>query len=172
MPRLRSGNAHAYNIVMDNEDTRLAKKRLTSAMEKAISSKGYHFGVTSNGAISTEGGAVLLERSVIIDVVYPLRNNQADASNSKYTGAIAALDTIYSLDGATFRGDSTSKNSPLSPVPAAVKAFAWNGFTTLPYSYISDDPASLKSRLTAVDGSGAGKLSWSNEEWLKTNYSN
>lgn len=25
MPRLRSGNAHAYNIVMDNEDTRLAK---------------------------------------------------------------------------------------------------------------------------------------------------
>ncbi|OMD06236.1 hypothetical protein BSK63_09050 [Paenibacillus odorifer] len=172
MPRLRSGNAHAYNIVMDNEDTRLAKKRLTSAMEKAISSKGYHFGVTSNGAISTEGGAVLLESSVIIDVVNPLRNNQADASNSKYTGAIAALDTIYSLDGATFRGDSTSKNSPLSPAPAAVKAFAWNGFTTLPYSYTSDDPVSLKSRLTAVDGSGAGKLSWSNEEWLKTSYSN
>ncbi|WHY22306.1 hypothetical protein QNH28_12575 [Paenibacillus sp. G2S3] len=172
MPRLRSGNAHAYNIVMDNEDTRLAKKRLTSAMEKAISSKGYHFGVTSNGAISTEGGAVLLESSVIIDVVYPLRNNQADASNSKYTGAIAALDTVYSLDGATFRGDSTFANSPLSPVPAAIKAFAWNGFTTLPYSYTTDDPTSLKSRLTAVYGSGAGKLSWSNEEWLKTNYSN
>ena len=77
MPRLRGGNAHAYNIVMDNAAAWAAKKKITSAMETALSGKGYHFGVTSNGAISTEDGAVLVENSQIIDVAYPLRNNQA-----------------------------------------------------------------------------------------------
>ncbi|KQO18388.1 pectate lyase family protein [Paenibacillus sp. Leaf72] len=170
MPRLRGGNVHVYNIVMDSAGARSSKKRLTSSMEKAISGKGYHFGITSNGAISTEGGAVLVEKSVIIDVTYPLRNNQADAGDSTYTGKIAALDTIYTLDGATFRGDSSSAKSPLSPVPAATKPFAWNGLKSLPYSYTPDDPATLKARLVAADGSGAGKLSWSKVNWLQTSY--
>lgn len=170
MPRLRGGNAHAYNIVMDNEGARNAKNLLTSAMAKAISSKGYHFGITSNGAISTEGGSVLLENSVIIDVVYPLRNNQTDANNSKYTGKIAAIDTIYSLDGTTFRGNSDTPNSPLSAVPASIQSFSWNGFTTLPYSYTMDEPTHLKARLTAPNGAGSGTLSWSTENWLNTNY--
>ncbi|MGM0881582.1 MAG: pectate lyase [Bacillota bacterium] len=170
MPRLRAGNVHAYNIVMDNAGAREAKRRITSAMEKAISSKWYHFGITSNGAISTENGAVLLEKSVIIDVVYPLRNNQADVDNAAYTGKILALDTIYSLDGTTYRGNSDSPDSPLSPVPADIKTFAWNGFTSLPYNYMADDPSSLKDRLTATDGAGAGKLAWSKEKWLDTIY--
>ncbi len=170
MPRLRGGKAHAYNIVMDNEGARNAKKRLTSTMDKAISRKGYHFGVTSNGAISTEGGSVLLENSVIIDVLNPLRNNQADANNKQYTGKIAAIDTIYSLDGTTFRGNSDSANSPLSPIPASIQSFAWNGFTSLPYSYTADDPTNLKARLTASNGAGSGSLFWSKENWLGTSY--
>nr|WP_223192405.1 family 16 glycoside hydrolase [Paenibacillus sedimenti] len=170
MPRLRAGNVHAYNIVMDNSGTRAAKKKLTSAMEKALSSKGYHFGVTSNGAISTEDGAVLLEKSQIIDVISPVRNNQADPSDARYTGKIQAVDTIYSLDGSTFRGSSDTEGSPLAPVPAPVKTFSWNGFTSLPYSYTADDPSTLKTRLIASNGSGAGKLNMSKENWLLTSY--
>lgn len=170
MPRLRAGNVHAYNIVMDNAETRAAKKKLTSAMEKALSSKGYHFGVTSNGAISTEDGAVLLEKSQIIDVASPVRNNQADPTDARYTGKIQVLDTIYSLDSSTFRGNSDTEGSPLAPVPALVKAFSWNGFTSLPYNYTAEDPSTLKERLTASNGSGAGKLNISKENWLLTNY--
>ncbi|SFF31676.1 pectate lyase [Paenibacillus algorifonticola] len=168
MPRLRAGNVHAYNIVMDSAGAWSARALITAAMESAISGNGYHFGITSNGAISTENGAVLVEKSVIIDVYYPLRNNQKDASNAVYTGKIAAIDTIYSMDGTTFRGNSDTVGSPLSPVPAAIQPFSWNGFTTLPYSYTADDPATLKARLIAANGAGSGKLSWAKVNWLQT----
>ena len=168
LPRLRGGNAHAYNIVMDSSGNWEAKKLISDNLAAAISAKGYHFGVTSNGAISTEGGAVLIEKSQIIDIYYPLRNNQADLNNPAYTGKIFAVDTMYSLDGTSFRGNSNEANSPLSPVPAPVIPFAWNGFTTLPYSYANDDPSVLRSRLLANNGSGAGKLNWSKEKWLLT----
>ncbi|WP_307564227.1 OmpL47-type beta-barrel domain-containing protein [Paenibacillus sp. V4I7] len=168
LPRLRGGNAHAYNIVMDSSGNWGAKKLISDSLAAALSAKGYHFGVTSNGAISTEGGAVLIEKSQIIDMYYPLRNNQADPNNPAYTGKIFALDTMYSLDGTSFRGNSNESNSPLSPVPAPLIPFAWNGFTTLPYSYANDDPSVLRSRLLANNGAGAGKLNWSKEKWLLT----
>lgn len=170
MPRLRGGNVHAYNIVMDNAEAWTIKNSITSDMAKAISAKGYHFGVTSNGAISTENGSVLLEKSVIRGVQYPLRNNQVSATESKYTGKIAALDTIYELGGFHFRGGSEDAYSPLSPVPAAIIPFSWNGFSVLPYSYTAEDPAGLQARLTAVNGAGAGKLSLTTAQWLSTNY--
>ncbi|MCR8635712.1 fibronectin type III domain-containing protein [Paenibacillus radicis (ex Xue et al. 2023)] len=166
MPRLRGGNVHAYNIVMDSANNWAAKKRINSTQEAAISAKGYHFGVTSNGAISTEGGAVLVENSEIVDVFYPMRNNQVDAAKSQYTGKILAKDTIYSLDGVTFRGNSDTLNSPMTPVPATPLEFSWSGMTDLPYTYTLDDPSTVKSRLTAEDGAGAGKLAWPKANWL------
>lgn len=170
MPRLRGGNAHAYNIVMDATGARAAKSKITSAMAAAISSKGYHFDIISNGAISTESGAVLVEKSVIQDVQFPVRNNQTDPADATYTGKIRVTDTMYSLDGSSFRGSSDTSGSPLSPVPAAVKSFSWNGFSSLPYSYTTDDPATLSARLTGSSGAGAGKLTWSKDNWLKTSY--
>lgn len=170
MPRLRGGNVHAYNIVMDNAEAWTIKNSITSDMAKAISAKGYHFGVTSNGAISTENGSVLLEKSVIRGVQYPLRNNQVSATQSKYTGKIAAVDTIYELGGILYRGGSEDANSPLSPVPAAIIPFSWNGFGVLPYSYTAEDPAGLQARLTSANGAGAGKLSLTTAQWLSTNY--
>ncbi|SDD62446.1 pectate lyase [Terribacillus halophilus] len=168
IPRLRGGNAHAYNIVMNNTGLVEAKNRITSSMSKAIKSKGYHFTVTNNGAISTEGGALLLEKSVIKDVTQPMKNNQKDAADSSYTGKILALDTIYSNDGDTFRGDSTTSGSPLAPEPAPAITFSWNGFSKLPYSYSTDDPANLINQLTASDGAGAGKLNRSVFDWMDT----
>ncbi|NOV02029.1 DUF1080 domain-containing protein [Paenibacillus sp. LMG 31457] len=170
MPRLRAGNAHVYNIVMDNKDAWSAKKKITSAMESALSGKGYHFGVTSNGAISTENGAVLVENSQIIDIASPIRNNQADPADASYTGKIRAVNTQYSLNGSVFTGSSDTAGSPLAPVPAPVKAFSWNGFSSLPYSYSLDPVATLKTRLTAADGSGAAKLKWAKVNWLITSY--
>ncbi|MHA6531972.1 pectate lyase family protein [Paenibacillus sp. BAC0078] len=170
LPRLRGGNAHVYNILADNSAAWAAKSRITAAMEAAIASKGYHFTVTSNGSIATEGGAVLLEKSNIIDILYPLRNNQTDPADASYTGKIKAVDTIYSMNGVVFRGNSDSAGSPLAPVPAPIIPFAWSGLSALPYSYTQDDPATLAARLTGSDGSGAGKLSWAKQNWLKTSY--
>jgi pectate lyase len=179
MPRLRAGNAHAYNIYVDNSDARVARARrdaVVAAMAPASAAKlqgtapTYKFTVTLNGAISTEGGAVLLEASHLVDVLSPIRNNQVDAAMPAFTGKIRALDTIYNLDAAIFRGGSEDVGSALRPVPAPALPFSWNGFTDLPYAYVPDDPASVGSRLTASNGAGAGRLKWDKANWLKTIY--
>src|SRR3712207_6973291 len=52
--------------------------------------------------------SVLVEKSQLVDVLSPLRNNQVSAAEPDYTGKILALDTLYGLRGVTFRGDSTT----------------------------------------------------------------
>ena len=177
MPRLRAGNSHVFNVYLHNTEA-LAAKRLRDARVAAMSpsdalklSNGtYKFDVTLNGAISTEDGAVLVEKSHIVDTTYPIRNNQTDPANPDYTGKIRALDTLYTLDGATFRGGSEDPGSPLAPVPAPPKPFSWNGFANLPYSYTLDDPTSLAATLAGTNGPGAGVVTWAKTNWLKTTY--
>ncbi len=183
VPRLRAGNVHDFNIYVDDTDA-LAAKRLRDAVQSTMSvansnalDTSYSFNPPLNGSISTEGGAILVEKSAYIDCLYPLRNNQTAPLDSTYTGKIMALDTIYHMDNADttttdFRGDST--NAPGSnyfgPAQAVIIPFSWNGFTTLPYVYtnVVTDPAQLQTILSNY--AGAGKLTWSKTNWLKTAY--
>jgi pectate lyase len=170
LPRLRSGNAHVFNVYLDNTEA-LAAKNLRNARVAAIPGGlgSYKFDVTLNGAISTEDGAVLLEKSHLVDLTSPLRNNQTDPNNTAYTGKIRAADTIHTLNGSTFRGDTESPGSTLVPVPAPIKPFSWNGFASLPYPYPLRDPSELSTLLT--DGNtGAGTVTWAKTNWLKTIY--
>ena len=179
LPRMRAGNAHVFNVYVNNAEA-LAAKDQRNAVVAAMSSTNrakltggsatYSFDVTLNGSISTEGGAVMLEKSQFVDVLSPLRNNQVSASEPEYTGKILALDTLYSLRGVTFRGDSNTPGSPLAPAPAPESPFSWNGFVTLPYAYAPHDPSQLPSLLTGAEGAGAGSLLWPKENWLKTAY--
>lgn len=171
MPRLRGGNAHIYNIVMDSRDAAKAKTLITSDMNKKIKEAGYHFGITSNGALSTEGGSLLMEKCQILGVASPLRNNQKSAARGEYTGKIVAYDTIYEYNNTSFRGNSTDKDSPLSAEPAKLIEFAWNGMNSLPYAYKMDEPETLLSTLTSKEvGTGAGVLKLSSAEWMITKY--
>lgn len=170
IPRLRAGNAHVYNIVVDSSRAHAAGKRITPAIAAEIADAGYHFGVTSNGAISTEGGALLLENSAITDVLYPLRNNQKDNLDPLFTGKIKAENVQYSLDGATFTGGSDTPDSPLAPVPAEPIEFAWNTDSgELPYLYEPEAIDGLASLLNGTEGSdaGAGGLYWNASNWLR-----
>jgi hypothetical protein len=132
----------------------------------------YNFRPFLNGSISTENGAVLVEKSVYIDNLWPLRNNQTDVSNPTYTGKIKALDTIYKFDSTVIRGDSTDPGNPMGPFQAPIIAFSWNlPGNVLPYSYSMDDPSQLESILTSpTAGAGAGVLTWNKTNWLMTAY--
>lgn len=66
--------------------------------------------------------------------------------------------------------DSESPGSPLSPLPATIKAFSWHDFTNLPYSYPLDDPAELEEIVTGNSGAYAGELTWPKTNWLRTYY--
>ena len=169
IPRLRGGNAHAYNIVVDSSGNLAASRRLSPEQAQRIAEAGYKFAVISNGAISTEEGALLVENAAIRDVEYPVRNNQKDPGDATFTGKIRVLDTRYSFDGTTYRGDSEAPGNPLAPQPAPAKPFSWNGMPELPYeTHDLLDPDVLEARLLAPDGAGAAKLFWAKENWLKT----
>jgi pectate lyase len=182
LPRLRAGNVHNYNIYVD-DTLGLAAKRLRDARAAAMSAANasklnntYSFKPFLNGSISTEGGAVLVEKSVYIDCLTPLRNNQTDPSDPTYTGKILGLDTIYQMDDTVVRGNSTDPGNPLGPVQAPPIPFSWNtnpGTPSgqLPYSYTMDDPAQLQAIVTSpTAGAGAGVLTWAKTNWLITAY--
>ena len=178
LPRLRGGNVHDYNIYVD-DTLGLAARRLRDARQAAMSTTSsntldntYSFEPFLNGTISTEGGATLVEKSVYIDCLTPLRNNQTDPSNPAYTGKIMALDTIYQMDSTVVRGDSTDPGNPLGPFQATIIPFSWNlPGNQLPYSYTMDDPSQLQSIVTDPNfGAGAGVLTWAKTNWLKTSY--
>ena len=180
VPRLRAGNVHDYNIYVDDVGV-LAAKRLRDTRAAALSTSlrntlnnTYSFNPPINGSISTESGALLVEKSVYSDCLWPLRNNQTAVTNPVYTGKIQALDTIYSFhnaDGTTtiMRGNSTDAGNPMGPFQAPVIPFAWNFLPdAVPYAYTTDDPAQLPNVLAI--GAGAGRLTWSKDNWLKTAY--
>ena len=178
LPRLRAGNVHNYNLYVD-DTLGLAARRLREAREAAMSTTSsntlnytYSFKPFLNGTISTEGGAILVEKSVYIDCLTPLRNNQTDTNNPAYTGKIMALDTIYQMDSTIVRGNSTDTNNPLGPFQADIIPFSWNlPGNQLPYSYSMDDPSQLQAIVTDPNfGAGAGVLTWAKTNWLKTAY--
>ena len=168
VPRLRGGDVHDYNIYVD-DTLLLAAKNLRSQF--TISS-AYSFNPPMNGAISTEGGAILVEKSVYIDCMYPLRNNQTDPSQAFYTGKIKAIDTIYQMNSTVIRGNSTDPGNPMGPFQAPVIPFSWNlASNQLPYTYTPDDPAQLQAIVTSpTGGAGSGVLTWNKTNWLMTAY--
>ncbi|HEV2438387.1 MAG TPA: immunoglobulin domain-containing protein [Verrucomicrobiae bacterium] len=178
VPRLRAGNVHDYNIYADDTSV-LAAKRLRNAVAATLSAADqytlnntYSFNPPINGAISTESGALQVEKSVYLDCLWPLRNNQTDPSNPAYTGKIRALDTIYQFDSTVIRGNSTDPGNPMGPFQAPIIAFSWNlPGNQLPYTYYPDDPAQLQAIVTSpIAGAGAGVLTWAKTNWLMTTY--
>ncbi len=186
VPRLRAGNVHDFNIYVDDTDALVAKRLrdyiVATVVNLNTSSSNlmkntYSFNPPLNGTISTEGGAILVEKSIYSDCLYPLRNNQTDVTDPTYTGKIMALDAVYHMDNTDssttdFRGDSTSApgNTYFGPAQAPVIPFSWNGFTTLPYTYtnVMTDPNQLQAMLANYAGSGA--MTWAKTNWLKTSY--
>lgn len=181
VPRLRGGQVHNYNIYVD-DSAALIGKRLRDTRANAMSSGNkntlentYSFNPFLNGSISTEGAALLVEKSVYIDCLSPLRNNQTDVTDPTYTGKIKSVDSIHVMHNAdgtttTVRGDSTDAGNPMGPTQAVVIPFSWNTIDgNLPYAAPPmDDPAELAGIVAA--GAGAGTLTWEKANWLKTAY--
>lgn len=184
LPRLAGGTVHNYNLYVDDTGVLAARRvrdRIAETMtetDRDTLNNTYNFKPPINGSISTENGAMLVEKSVYIDCLWPLRNNQTDRSNPVYTGKILATDTVYvfhEADGSTtsVRGESTDPGSPLGPFQAPIIPFSWNtpdGGRPYPPPQM-DDPNTLESVVTdPTAGAGAGVLTWDKSNWLKTVY--
>lgn len=184
LPRLAGGMVHNYNIYVDDTgvlDARRLRDSIVETMSAADQNtlnKKYNFKPPINGSISTENGAMLVEKSVYIDCNWPLRNNQTDPDNPIYTGKIKAEDSIYiyhETNGDTIyvRGDSTDPNNPMGPFQAPIIPFSWNTLDgERPYAPPPmDDPNDLDAIVTSpTAGAGAGVINWEKSNWLKTSY--
>jgi pectate lyase len=198
MPRLRGGDVHAYNLFVDSSNARIVKAMrdeivaANPALAAQLSST-FSFGITSQGSISTEGGAVQVDNSVFWGVLTPFRNNQTDVTNPQFTGAIRgfniqhvllATDTAFMPESsqqstftdrgllwATWQGDSHAADgtrnptSTLGPTQAPEVPFTWrNGGIT--YPYVMEPVATLGTALTGAQGAGAGKIGLTTSQWL------
>jgi pectate lyase len=192
MPRLRGGDVHAYNLYVDSSNARIVKQMrddIVAANPTLASQLGstYSFGITSQGSISTEGGAVQVESSVFFGVLTPFRNNQTDVTNPIYTGAIRGFDIRHILFAsdtafmpessqqetfmdrgftwASWQGDSDSPGSTLGPAQAPQIPFAWHNGTPS-YPTTIDPIATLQELLGGPQGAGAGKIGMTTPQWL------
>jgi pectate lyase len=191
MPRLRGGDVHGYALYIDSSNARIVKVMrdgivaANPTLASALNST-YHFGITSNASISTEGGAVQIEDSVFFGVLTPFRNNQTDVTNPAYTGAIRGLNiqhillasdsafmpvqqTTFSDRGfewASWTGDSDAPGSSLGPTQAPQIPFAWHNGTPN-YPMTIEPLENLSALLTGPQGAGAGRIGMTTQQWLQ-----
>lgn len=146
MPRLRYGKTHEYNCILDAQD--LYERRETSK------------NITSNGAISTCGGEVLLENCQIKGIQNPLLSG----NGSSPTGYINAVNSLYYLNGVETELKPAQKGSGALLI-TDVEKFR----NAIPYkNYVVYDASTLES--TVMPGAGAGKINMSTVQWEKVSY--
>jgi pectate lyase len=191
MPRLRGGDVQVFNLFADSSNARVIKSWLdpiiqgSSSLAKDFSGSGaYHFGINSNGTISTEDGVIEVANSLYVGVLTPLRNNQADVNDPTFTGSVVAVNTqhellatdmpaasqqsTYSALGnlwAVWKGDSNDSKSTLGPVQATPKYLSFKNAP--PAAKALHQPTQLRTVL--VDGAepaGAGKINLTVAQWL------
>ena len=178
IPRLRGGNAHIFNTVIDSTDAYKTNRAGYSATKNK-----YHFGVTNQALLSTCSGALKAENLHMIDVSKPMSYEQ----DKGYDGKILADNIKFQLhDSKSFdswKYDYNSVNSAenkegFTPEGkgSALKDFSWNETGSpeyikngeLVYNYKLIEPANLYNDV--VPFTGAGVMDKWNIQWLMTNY--
>ncbi|MBQ9122024.1 MAG: hypothetical protein IJY10_00860 [Lachnospiraceae bacterium] len=155
MPRLRYGDTHVYNCIMDSQQ--LLNIRLS------IQNENYAKKVVSNGAASTNGAQVLLQNCYISGI----QNALNSGNGSSPSGYINAIDSLYYMDGKLTKLEpkvnTTKEGEPLLVLDAD------SFLASLPYEdynlYEAEDLYSI-----VVPRSGAGKVQMSTLQWLKAEY--
>ncbi len=155
MPRLRFGKVHEYNCVLDAQNL----------YTKKTGSSGLSSYITSQGAISTCGGEMLLENCYMRGILHPLYSGNGDSPRGK----INAEQSIYYMDG-NLQGEVKIEANGLESGQGALKTDPTAFKEALPYNdYITYDATKLYSKV--VPYAGAGKLTMSTVQWERTDYS-
>ena len=154
MPRLRYGNTHVYNCIMDAQELLNIKE----AIENSDIAKK----IVSNGAASTCGAQVLLENCFISGI----QNALNSGNGSSPAGYINAVNSLYYMNGV--KTELVPKNNT-SADDLVLLTDAEAFLESLPYSdYVLYDAAELYG--IVPNYAGAGKLELTALQWEKTSY--
>lgn len=155
MPRIRKGDAHLYQIILDNSGI--------YDLNYAINPKGVS--LVNQGIVTTEQGAVLMENSVFINVANPIKTHQESSNDSKYTGKFKILLSSYWRGGKEHFGSSEGNVPVWTPSNAhPLVPFAFRNYDELPYAYELMDVAFLPEFFEKYP---PGAQTLANFDWLK-----
>ena len=154
MPRMRYGDAHVYNCILDASDLYAARNAIANPDAAAK--------IVSNGASSTCGGQVLLENCYIDGIVNALNSG----NGSSPAGYINAINSVYYLGGVETvlepKSNSTADDRVLVLDAETFKS-------GLPYAepvyYAAENLDNV-----VIPNAGAGKLTMTVLQWEKGNY--
>jgi pectate lyase len=128
LPRVRKGDIHLYNIISDSSDM--------------IPLKAKGLSIVNQGIVSTEGGAVLMEKSRFIGIIEPIKTHQENILDPKYTGRYKVVDSEYIYQFSYYRGGSNVFGSPWtsSNTNVATQPFYFRNYQYVPYRYNTVEP--------------------------------
>ncbi len=155
MPRLRYGNTHVYNCIMDAQELLDAKNAISNA---EIAKK-----IVSNGASSTCGAQVLLENCYISGI----QNALNSGNGSSAPGYINAVNSVYYMDGKQEKLEPKNNSTNADQRVLITDKAAFLG--ALPYSEYILYPAE-KLATFVKPFAGAGKLDLTVLQWEKVSY--
>lgn len=151
MPRLRGGNSHVYNCILDASEI-LELKNSIENPEAALK-------VVSNGAISTCGASVLLENTSINGII----NALASGNGNSPGGYINAVNSLYYLNG------ELTDLAVTDNAGAGMILNAEEFISKLPYKdHKLYDVNQLNAKV--LPKVGAGVINMSSVQWQKTTY--
>ena len=156
MPRMRGGDAHVYNCILDASEIYTLKTSITTP---EAASK-----VVSNGAISTCGASVLLENTYIDGIMNPL----ISGNGSSPGGYMNAINSVYYLNGE--QAELVVKDLTVGPDAVSDKILDADKFISeLPYSnYKLYNVNQLDTKV--LPNVGAGVIDMNSIQWQKTTY--
>lgn len=156
MPRMRGGDAHVYNCILDASEIYTLK---TSITNPEAASK-----IVSNGAISTCDASVLLENTYIDGIMNPL----ISGNGSSPGGYMNAINSVYYLNGE--QSELVVKDLTVGPDAVSDKILDADKFISeLPYSnYKLYSVNQLDTKV--LPNVGAGVIDMNSIQWQKTTY--
>ena len=130
MPRIRKGDVHVYQIILDNEALYNLRLRVSHPSLSMV----------NQGIVTTEQGAVLMENSIYKYVSTPIKNHQDDDQDTKYTGKYQIINSEWVMPNRTFFGSSSDKNTLwIHSGPDLAIPFEFRNHENIPYYYKLED---------------------------------
>lgn len=135
LPRLRQGDVHMYNVVLDHTDIQYYRNVLSGTGTTLV----------SQALVPTENGSVLAENNYFINVLEPIKTHQDSILDPLYTGRFKIVNSILvnGIDfyqGGSYEGEAnqdrftpwkqTNTNMPRIP-------FFMRNYQEIPYKYNS-----------------------------------
>ena len=126
MPRLRKGDIHLYEIILDNTDLRELKGVVSS----------YGFSMVNQGIVTTEQGAILMENSLFILVDIPIKNHQDDNPDTRYSGKYKVVNSELRTQTRIYFGSSDTIGTLwVNTEPYEALPFSFRNYEEIPYDY-------------------------------------